>query len=113
MTPFGVTEAILPVEPSPNQMLPSGPGVMNAGLLRLGSESRSMSPRGVIRATLLLLERVNQKLPSSLIVMLNGWLPPRYRGLGRNATSPNDKCGDNACQFETELMQKLYAKLER
>src|SRR6266581_68519 len=36
MTPFGVTEAILPVEPSPNQMLPSGPGVINAGLLRLG-----------------------------------------------------------------------------
>ena len=36
ITPFGVTEAILPDEPSANQMLPSGPGVMNAGLLRVG-----------------------------------------------------------------------------
>jgi hypothetical protein len=31
------TDAIFPVDPSPNQMLPSGPGVMKAGLRqRLG-----------------------------------------------------------------------------
>src|SRR5205807_89449 len=77
MTPLGATEAILPVDPSPNQMLPSGPGVMNAGLLRLGVLEYSMFPRGLIRATLLLLERVNQKLPSSAIVIANGWVPPR------------------------------------
>ena len=34
-------------------------------------------PRGVIRATLLLLERVNQKLPSSPMVIAKGWVPPR------------------------------------
>src|SRR4029434_10094513 len=77
MTPSGVTEAILPVDPSPNQMLPSGPGVMNAGLLRLGVLKKLMTPRGVMRATLLPLESVNQKLPSSPIVIANGWLPPR------------------------------------
>src|SRR5262245_46670801 len=77
MTPFGVTEAILPVEPSPNQMLPSGPGVMNAGRLRLGVLAYLMLPFGMIRATLLLLASVNQKLPSSAIVIANGWLPPR------------------------------------
>jgi len=31
----------------------------------------------MIRATLLLLESVNQKAPSSSIVIANGWLPPR------------------------------------
>src|SRR6267142_2333708 len=77
MTPFGVIEAILPVEPSPNQMLPSGPGVMNAGLLRLGVLEYLMLPHGVMRATLLLLESVNQKLPSSPTVIANGWLPSR------------------------------------
>jgi hypothetical protein len=84
MTPSGVTEAIFPVEPSPNQMLPSGPGVMNAGLLRLGVLDYLILPRGVILATLLLLESVNQKLPSSPIVIANGWLPPR---IGRLLTS--------------------------
>src|SRR5215471_11311938 len=77
MTPFGVTEAILPVEPSPNQMLPSGPRVMNAGLLRLGVLEYSMFPCGPMRATLLLFARVNQNLPSSPIVIANGWVPPR------------------------------------
>src|SRR5437763_17171797 len=77
MTPLGVTEAILPVEPSPNQMLPSGPGVMNAGLLRVGVLEYSMFPCGPMRATLLLFERVNQNLPSSPIVIANGWVPPR------------------------------------
>src|SRR5204863_5760493 len=77
MSPLGVTEAILPVEPSPNQMLPSGPGVMNAGLLRLGVLEYLMVPSELIRATLLLLERVNRKLPSWPIVIANGWLPPR------------------------------------
>jgi len=32
-----------------------------------------MLPFGMIRATLLLLESVNQKLPSSPIVLANGW----------------------------------------
>src|SRR5438270_7672851 len=77
MTPSGVTEAILPVEPSPNQMLPSGPGVINAGLLSVGVLLYLIVPRGVMRATSLLLESVNQKLPSSPIVIANGWLPPR------------------------------------
>src|SRR5947199_3417425 len=77
MIPLGVTEAILPLEPSANQMLPSGPRVMNAGLLRLGVLEYSMFPCGPIRATLLLLERVNQNLPSSPIVIANGWVPPR------------------------------------
>ena len=36
-----------------------------------------MLPFGTIRATLLLLESVNQKAPSSPIVIANGWLPPR------------------------------------
>ena len=30
------TDAIFPVDPSPNQMLPSGPRVMKAGLLKVG-----------------------------------------------------------------------------
>src|SRR5215813_15532125 len=77
MNPSGVTEAILPVDPSPNQMLPSGPRVMYAGLLRLGVLKYLIRPSSLIRATLLLLESVNQKLPSSLIVIANGWLPPR------------------------------------
>ena len=34
--PVRVTDAILPVDPSPNQMLPSGPRVMKAGLLKVG-----------------------------------------------------------------------------
>src|ERR1700756_2380844 len=77
MTPSGVIDAILPVEPSPNQMLPSGPGVMNAGLLRLGVLEYSMFPCGPTRATLLLFARVNQDLPSSPIVIANGSVPPR------------------------------------
>src|SRR6476659_6929730 len=77
MTPSGVIEAILPVEPSPNQMLPSGPGVMNAGLLRLGVLEYSMFPPGPMRATLLLFARVNQNLPYSPIVIANGCVPPR------------------------------------
>src|SRR4030095_8445300 len=81
MTPSGVTEAILPVEPSPNQMLPSGPSVMNAGRLRLGVHAYLMLPFGMIRATLLLLASVNQKAPSSPIVIANGWLPPRISTL--------------------------------
>ena len=34
--PVRVTDAIFPVDPSPNQMLPSGPGVMKAELLKVG-----------------------------------------------------------------------------
>ena len=36
IVPAGVADAIFPVDPSPNQTLPSGPGVMKAGLLKVG-----------------------------------------------------------------------------
>ena len=75
--PVGVTDAIFPVDPSPNEMLPSGPGVMKAGLLKVGVRKYVNLPSGVMRATSLLLERVNQKLPSGPIVIAKGWLPPR------------------------------------
>ena len=75
--PLGVTEAIAPVEPSPNHTLPSGPTVMNAGLLRLGVRKLWILPCGVMTATLLLFASVNQKLPSGACVMSKGAVPPR------------------------------------
>src|SRR5438046_5701466 len=107
MTPLEVTEAILPVDPSPNQMLPSGPGVMNAGLLRLGVLEYLMVPFGVKRATLLLLERVNQNLPSSAIVIANGWVPPRIGkllpGVAWAATLPAERASAAMPQASLKL----------
>src|SRR5215813_3363747 len=77
MAPAGVTKATFPVEPSPNQTLPSGPRLMKAGLLKVGVTKYVIWPRGVMRATSLLLERVNQKFPSAPLVIPKGWLPPK------------------------------------
>src|SRR5947208_16998148 len=77
MTPAGVTDAIDPLEPSPNHMFPSGPTVMNAGLVRLGVRKPWIWPRGVTTATLLLFARVNQKFPSGPWTMSKGAVPVR------------------------------------
>src|SRR2546423_14010266 len=69
--------AIRPVDPSPNQTLPSGPRVVKAGLLRVGVRKVVILPRGVICATWEPFERVNQKFPSAPSVISKAPLPLR------------------------------------
>jgi hypothetical protein len=69
IAPAGVMEAIFPVAPSVNQMLPSGPEVMPTGLLGVGVANEVTIPWGVIRTTSLLFESVDQKLPSASIMI--------------------------------------------
>jgi len=72
--PAGVINAIWPTDPSLNQILPSGPGVMSIGKLKVGVRNSVMTPSGVIRATWLRFCSVNHRLPSGPTVMEIGWL---------------------------------------